>query len=258
MANNSWSLENKLALVTGGTKGIGASLSFELMSLGAKVVVVARNAKNHDREAPGYPPGVDFVQADITSSEDRKRIFDIIESQYSSSLDILVNNVGINIRKSASDYSPDEMETIFDTNIHSAFHMSIAALPYLKNAENASVVNVSSISGLVHTQTGVLYGMSKAAMVQMTRNLACEWAEFGIRVNSVAPWYTNTPMVSQLLSDEHYFSKVMQRTPMKRVAEPQEIATAIAFLCMRASSYITGHCIPVDGGVVANGFSLGN
>jgi Tropinone reductase 1 len=96
--------------------------------------------------------------------------------------------------------------------------------------------------------------MTKAALIQLTRNLAGEWASEGIRVNAVAPWYTRTPLVDKLLKDQAYLNNIIERTPIGRIAEPEEVAAAVAFLCMPAASYITGECLVVDGGFLINGF----
>jgi Tropinone reductase 1 len=96
--------------------------------------------------------------------------------------------------------------------------------------------------------------MSKAALVQLTKNLAVEWAKDGIRVNLVAPWYIRTPLVVPLLNNKEYFDSILERTPMKRIGEPEEVAGIVAFLCMPLASYITGQCIAVDGGFTVNGF----
>ena len=116
------------------------------------------------------------------------------------------------------------------------------------------MVNNASVAGLTHLRTGAPYGMSKAAMIQLTRNLAVEWAAEGVRVNAVAPWYIRTPLAEQVLSDPAYRQDVLQRTPMGRVGEPEECARAIAFLCMPAAAYITGQCLAVDGGFSVYGF----
>jgi Tropinone reductase 1 len=116
------------------------------------------------------------------------------------------------------------------------------------------VVNNASVAGLTHLRTGAPYGMSKAGMIQLTRNLSAEWAEEGIRVNAVAPWYIRTPLADQVLRDPAFREEVLNRTPMGRVGEVEECARAIAFLCMPAASYITGHCLVVDGGFSIFGF----
>jgi Tropinone reductase 1 len=107
---------------------------------------------------------------------------------------------------------------------------------------------------LTHVRTGAAYGMAKAALHQLTRNLACEWAGDGIRVNSVAPWYIRTRRTSPLLADPDYLDEVLERTPLGRIGEPEEVAAAVAFLCLPAASYITGECIAVDGGFLRYGF----
>ena len=113
---------------------------------------------------------------------------------------------------------------------------------------------MGSVSGLTHVRTGAPYGMTKAALHQLTKNLACEWAEDGVRVNAVAPWYIRTRRTSTSLADPDYLDEVIDRTPMGRIGEPEEVASAVAFLCLPASSYVTGECIAVDGGFLRYGF----
>jgi len=141
-----------------------------------------------------------------------------------------------------------------ETNLYSAFSLARQAHQLMKKSGRASLVNISSVAGLTHIRTGVVYGMTKAAMVQMTRNLAVEWAAHGIRVNAVAPWYIDTPLARQVLKNLDYLQEVLNRTPMKRIGKPEEVATAVAFLCMPASSYITGQTLAVDGGFSIYGF----
>lgn len=152
------------------------------------------------------------------------------------------------------DYTEDEWRSIFETNLFSAFELSRYARPLLARHAASAIVNVGSVSGITHVRSGVVYGMTKAALHQMTRNLACEWAEDGIRVNAVAPWYIRTRRTSGPLADPDYYEEVIERTPMRRVGEPEEVAAAVAFLCLPASSYVTGECIAVDGGFLRYGF----
>jgi Tropinone reductase 1 len=169
-------------------------------------------------------------------------------------LDILVNNVGTNIRKKTFDYSYDEFDKILHTNLRSAFELSKSLYPLLKKTEQGNIINISSVAGLTHLRTGSIYGMTKAALIQLTKNLAGEWATDGIRVNAVAPWYIRTPLAETVLKNKEYYNEVLSRTPMKKVGNPEDVAAAVAFLCMPSAAYITGQCIAVDGGFTINGF----
>ena len=251
-----WSLEGRAALVTGGSRGIGAAAAAMLLERGAKVLVVARGEDALNEAVSRWrDEGLDAhgLAADVTLSEDRDRIFHKVRELWDR-LDILVNNVGINIRRKMVEYSREEYEAILGTNTDSAFRMCSSAWTLLKKSGAGSVVNILSVAGLTHVRTGAPYAMSKAALVQMTRNLAVEWAVDGIRVNAVAPWYTRTDMVESLLENDAYRKEVLDRTPMNRIAEPEEIGSVVAFLCMPAASYVTGQCVAVDGGFTIHGF----
>jgi Tropinone reductase 1 len=253
---NIWHLDGKVALVTGSTKGIGKAVAEMLAERGAEVYVVARHKLEIEEQLEqmkenGYRAF--GIRADITNADDRQKMFDILYRQHQQ-LDILVNNVGTNIRKKAVEYTDEEYFHIFNTNMHSNFMVSRLFHPLLKKASGASLVNVLSVAGFTHLRTGAPYGMTKAALAQLTRNLSVEWAGDDIRVNAVAPWYTKTPLVEKLLQDKKYLQDVLNRTPLGRVAEAEEIAAAVSFLCMPASSYITGQCLAVDGGFTINGF----
>ncbi|KAM0039157.1 putative oxidoreductase [Helianthus debilis subsp. tardiflorus] len=140
------------------------------------------------------------------------------------------------------------------TNLESCYHISQLAHPLLKASGVGSIVFTSSVAGLINISRGSIYAATKGAIVQLTKDFACEWAEDNVRVNSVAPWYTKTPRVEPLLSEKKFMDKLVSRTPMKRPAEPYEIASTVAFLCMPVASYITGQTIAVDGGFSVNAF----
>lgn len=253
--NNRWNLNNKKALITGGTKGIGAAIAKEFLNLGAQVAVVARNKSDFEnlQKEIDHKDKIFFIQADLSQLKDIVKVIETIKKSWNE-LDILVNNVGMNIRKKTDEYSADEYEKIMDTNIRSVFELSRQAYPMLKESDQGNIVNISSVAGQKHIRTGAIYGMSKAAMIQLTKNLACEWANDGIRVNAVAPWYIKTPLAETVLKNKSYYDEVISRTPLKTIGNPEDVAAAVAFLCMPAAAYITGQCISVDGGFTIYGF----
>jgi Tropinone reductase 1 len=253
---NRWRLDGRKALITGGSRGIGLAIAREMLERGARVILVARDEKNLlkvvNKLQQDYQ-SVTGLAADVSQEKGRFSIMQLLENE-KTPLDILVNNVGTNIRKKAIEYSLDEYEFILKTNLTSTFDMCRKLYPWLKSSGSGSVVNISSVAGLIHMRTGSPYAMTKAAMIQLTRNLAVEWARDNIRVNCIAPWYIKTPMVNKLFKNRAYLEEVLGKTPLHRLGKPDEISALAAFLCMPGASYITGQCISVDGGFLVNGF----
>jgi Tropinone reductase 1 len=251
-----WTLQGKKALVTGGTKGIGLAVAREFLSLGAEVCVVARGAAEAEERVGAWRSEglvAHGVAADVSRAGDRATVFEKLEQLFGG-LDILVNNVGTNVRKKVLEYTPEDIALLLETNLTSAFEVSRLAHPLMKRRRGGSVVNVGSVAGVVPVGTTSVYGMSKAALFQLTRALAKEWGADGIRVNAVAPWFTRTPSTQKVLQSDETVAALPARTPLGRLGEPEDAAGLVAFLCTPAASYITGQCVAVDGGFLVSGF----
>jgi tropinone reductase I len=233
-----WRLDGKHAVVTGGTKGIGKAICEELAALGATVTSIARS--NAD------------IDADIAT--DRSKI---VAALAGKPIHVLVHNAAINVRKPLVQYDDETWDRIVALDFTAPILLSRDLHPNLVAAHGASVIHIGSIAGEVALPTGVAYGASKAALAQAARILALEWARDQIRVNTVAPWYTRTPLAEPVLSDPVKLAAILQRTPMGRIAEPHEVAAVVAFLAMPVASYVTGQSIAVDGGMTIQGLASG-
>jgi len=250
-----WTLEGKKALITGGSKGIGFAIAEEFVHLGARIIIVARDEKQLSdvvKKFKGQGFDTEAIAGDLSNKKFRIDLINEIEKRFGE-LHVLVNNVGTNIRKKLTEYSEEEYRAIFETNLFSMTEMARLCHPLLKKSQNASMINIASVAGSIDVQSGPPYGMTKAAIIQMTKHLAVEWAKDNIRVNTVSPWYINTPLAQPVLNDPERLKKILDRTPMQRVGQPEEIASLVAYLAMDKASYITGQNINVDGGMMSKG-----
>jgi tropinone reductase I len=255
-----WTLKGMNFVVTGGSSGIGLATVKALLAHGAETVIFCSRSPCFDLVADlkeNYNPHnsqIVHVPCDLSTHEGRLALVSESKRQVPF-VSGLINNTGMNVRKSMLEQSEEEFHAIMRTNIDSAYFLSRLFFDLFDREKGASIVNVSSAAGVQSSGTGAAYGMSKAAMNQLTRSLACEWARLKIRVNSVCPWMTVTPMVETALKDcPEQFDKVKEWTPMGRLGEAHEVAQPIVFLCMPASSYITGQSLGIDGGLTAQGF----
>ncbi len=191
-------------------------------------------------------------RADITQPHDRERLIER-SKLFFGGLDVLVNNAGGSFRAPALESSPADFQRLLDLNVFAAFELAKLSHPLLKASTHGSIVNISSITSHVALPNRVLYGTSKAALDHLTRALAVEWGADGIRVNAVLPWFTRTPMMAKILEDPEWSRRILQATPLGRVANPEDIARAATFLAMPAAGFITGQLAAVDGGFLAKG-----
>ena len=256
---NRWSLKGKKALVTGATKGIGLGISEELLMLGAEICIVARSEQEINKLLQQWETKEHIcygIAADLSTPDGRKAILEKIEALWGKDLDILINNVGTNIRKPTNELTSSEIEKIFQTNFFSTFELCRLLFPHLAKSGQASVVNIGSIAGSRILTTGSIYAVTKAAVDHLSRYLAVEWAHSGIRVNSVVPGYIETPLTETALANPEFKKRVEKQTPLGRIGLPQDVAAMAAFLCLPAASYITGTVTPVDGGFSAFSFEF--
>ncbi|MDZ4714766.1 MAG: SDR family oxidoreductase [Cytophagales bacterium] len=245
---SSWSLKDKKAVVTGGTKGIGKAIVDEFVELGADVIAVARSLPAKSQQNPG----AHYLEGDVTDPLFRQQLLYAAQQRWGM-IHVLVNNVGTNIRKKFTEYSEGEYRQLFETNLFAMMALTQQAFDLLKRSGNGSVINLASVAGSVDVQSGPPYGITKAGIIQFGKHLAVEWGPHNIRVNTVSPWYIQTPLTEPVLSQPDRLEKILARTPLGRVGQPVEVAGTCAFLAMDQSSYITGQNILVDGGMTSKG-----
>lgn len=253
--DKTWTLQGKRAVVTGGTKGIGRATAETFLDLGASVLVVAREpgaVEAARREWKDSGRDGEAIVGDVTTGEGRAALVREATTRWGA-VDIVVNNVGSGLRKPFVEYTDADVDMLVSRNFTSAVGVSRALFELLTRGADSAVVNVGSVAGLVSVRGTIVYGALKAALHQLTRGLAVEWAPAAIRVNAVAPWFTRTTLTEGVLANREVHDAIVARTPIGRVAEAHEVASIIAFLCLPASAYMTGQTLVVDGGMSGAG-----
>jgi NAD(P)-dependent dehydrogenase (short-subunit alcohol dehydrogenase family) len=240
-------LENEVAIVTGGSTGIGKATAAKYREYGAEVVIANRSADAGQEAAADLD--CDFTQCDVAEYEQVEALVEATVEKYGQ-LDVMVNNAGIGRVGTVEDMSLDDWHDVMRINLNGVMHGTRAALPHLKESDG-SIINIASIYGLVGAPQATAYATAKGGIVNFTRSVAVDYAKQNVRVNSICPGFVETPMTEPSLGDEEFYEYVHGRTPMGRVAQPEEIAGLAMFLASDEASYITGANIPVDGGWTA-------
>lgn len=240
-------MNQKVAVIVGGSTGIGAATARRLSNASYRVAITHLPGENLVQ-----PPGDVQIPLDVRGIASIKETFKHIEDELGP-IDVLVNSAGINVQQYALDVNESTWDSIQDINSKGLFFacQTAARSMMARGKGDYAIVNISSQMGLVGYERRAAYCASKAAVVNLTRVLAIEWAQYGIRVNAVAPTFIETPLTAPMFKEPGFRKEIEARSPMGRVGEPKEVAEVIEFLCSDKASLMTGVTVPIDGGWTA-------
>ena len=252
MSLSDFSLENKVALITGGTSGLGKMMALALAKAGAFVWIASSrdNADETLQEIKQQGSNASFVQVDVTSSDALEKIVLQILKE-SNSIDILVNAAGINLRTSAEELTLNEWQKTIDINLTAPFYLSQLVADTMKKNNWGRIINIASLQSLRAFDNSIPYGASKGGVMQLTRALAQAYSKDGILVNAIAPGFFRTNLTESLFQDPDKLEALANKTMMGRNGEEKDIFGISVFLCSDANSYVTGQTVFLDGGFSA-------
>jgi len=240
-------LDGRVAIVTGGARGIGFETAKALKENGATVVIVDINAELGAKASKELAVG--FFQADLTQLDQVTSLASDIQHQHGR-IDISFNNAGVCVNVPSEECSGEDWRRVIDINLNAVFYCCREFGKVMLKQGKGSIINTASMSGIISNtpQPQSAYNASKAGVIMLTKSLAGEWASRGVRVNAIAPGYIGTEMTKIGMSNESWYKVWKQMTPMGRVGEPREVAAPVVFLASDASSYFTGSVLTMDGG----------
>ncbi len=246
--DNVFGLKGKVALITGGAAGIGKGIAEQFLKLGATVVITDLYLDKLDEVKLELGDNCFVYVNDVTKKDEHEVLISDIEKNIGP-IEVLVNNAGRHCKKPSMETTDDEFLAVIDTNVNSVFALTRTVLKYMMPRGKGSVINISSMAALYGISQVVAYSSSKTALLGMTRTLATEYSHTGVRFNAIAPGFIESKMFRDIMDkDPEREKRILARTPSRSFGTPSDIGKAAAFLASDASEFITGVCLPVDGG----------
>lgn len=246
--NDIFNLNNKIALITGGGSGIGFGIAKQMILAGAKVVITGRTKDKLLMSKNKLGKNCFMYVNDVTQKKKHGDLILNIENNIGP-ISILVNNAGTHCKKPSIETTDEEFQSVMDTNINAVFALTREVLKFMIPRKKGSIINISSMTALYGLPQVAAYSSSKSAILGLTRTLASEYSHLGIRFNSVAPGFIESEMFRNVMrKDPNREKKILSRTPAGRFGTPADIGKAVSFLASDAADFITGVCLPVDGG----------
>lgn len=249
-------LSGKVAIVTGGTKGLGYGIVMKLAAAGAKVVITSRHQNDCDavaKEIAGLGGEAMGIRTDVQNPSEIQNLVDKTVEKYGK-LDIMVNNAGVAVTKRLTDMTEEEYNRVLDSNLKSVFFGGqIAAKQMIEQGEGGKIINMCSIGGVKGNNQLSTYGASKAGAINLTKSMAWEWGRYGINVNAICPGYVKTALNAEALENPKFKEKTLKGIPLRRFGTVEEIANLTLFLASDACAMLTGEFIVADMGATLGG-----